>query len=114
MRPSSARTVAASRISADAIAWELGEQSARILRGTRMEDVIFAGTHDRKATGMAEVSLTLVDPDVYDGEVPAEPEIEIENEIPGDDWDEAALRSERRQRNRRVLRRKYSRDKQKR
>jgi chromosome segregation protein len=78
----------------DAIAWVLGEQSARILRGTRMEDVIFAGTHDRKATGMAEVSLTLVDPEVYDGEVSAEPEIEIENEIPGDDWDEAALRSE--------------------
>jgi chromosome segregation protein len=33
-----------------------------------MEDVIFAGTRDRKPTGMAEVSLTLVDPDIYDGQ----------------------------------------------
>jgi len=51
----------------DAITWVLGEQSAKTLRGTKMEDVIFAGTRERKATGMAEVSLTLVDPDVYDG-----------------------------------------------
>ncbi len=76
----------------DAIAWVLGEQSARTLRGARMEDVIFAGTRDRKPTGMAEVSLTLVDPDVFDGEVPAEPEIEVADELPEDDWDEAALR----------------------
>ncbi|MGA2897858.1 MAG: chromosome segregation protein SMC [Acidobacteriaceae bacterium] len=51
----------------DAIMWVLGEQSAKSLRGVRMEDVIFAGTRDRKPTGMAEVSLTLVDPEVYDG-----------------------------------------------
>jgi chromosome segregation protein len=51
----------------DAITWVLGEQSAKTLRGTKMEDVIFAGTRERKATGMAEVSLTLVDPEVYDG-----------------------------------------------
>ena len=50
----------------DAITWVLGEQSAKSLRGIKMEDVIFAGTRDRKATGMAEVSLTLVDPEVYD------------------------------------------------
>ena len=47
--------------------WVLGEQSAKTLRGSKMEDVIFAGTVGRKPTGMAEVSLTLVDPDVYDG-----------------------------------------------
>jgi len=51
----------------DAIAWVLGEQSAKSLRGGRMEDVIFAGTRERKALGMAEVSLTLIDPDIYDG-----------------------------------------------
>jgi chromosome segregation protein len=51
----------------DAVTWVLGEQSAKSLRGAKMEDVIFAGTRERKATGMAEVSLTLVDPDVYDG-----------------------------------------------
>ena len=50
----------------DAISWVLGEQSAKSLRGLKMEDVIFAGTRERKPTGMAEVSLTLVDPEVYD------------------------------------------------
>src|SRR3954463_4352968 len=54
----------------DAITWVLGEQSAKSLRGANMQDVIFAGTRDRKPTGMAEVSLTLVDPEVYDGAVP--------------------------------------------
>ncbi len=53
---------------ADAITWVLGEQSAKSLRGIKMEDVIFAGTRERKPTGMAEVSLTLVDPEVYDGD----------------------------------------------
>src|SRR5437868_13489826 len=53
----------------DAVSWVLGEQSARTLRGTKMEDVIFAGTRERKALGMAEVSLTLIDPDAY-GEGP--------------------------------------------
>src|SRR6185437_2443853 len=58
----------------DAISWVLGEQSARTLRGARMEDVIFAGTRDRKPTGMAEVSLTLIDPEVYEGDHSAAPE----------------------------------------
>ncbi|HEV2444455.1 MAG TPA: chromosome segregation protein SMC [Candidatus Sulfopaludibacter sp.] len=49
----------------DAISWVLGEQSAKTLRGTRMEDVIFAGTRDRKPLGMAYVTMTLVDPEHY-------------------------------------------------
>src|SRR5215471_17205428 len=45
---------------AEAISWVLGEQSAKTLRGSKMEDVIFNGTRDRKPTGMAEVTLTMV------------------------------------------------------
>ncbi len=44
---------------ADAIRWVLGEQSAKILRGAKMEDFIFNGSQTRKATGLAEVSITL-------------------------------------------------------
>ncbi|ADG82908.1 chromosome segregation protein SMC [Thermincola potens] len=43
----------------DAIRWVLGEQSAKILRGAKMEDVIFSGSDKRKPVGMAEVTLTL-------------------------------------------------------
>jgi chromosome segregation protein len=43
----------------DAIRWVLGEQSARYLRGFRMEDVIFSGSSNRKPLSFAEVSLTI-------------------------------------------------------
>ncbi|WP_078380926.1 chromosome segregation protein SMC [Sutcliffiella halmapala] len=43
----------------DAIRWVLGEQSAKSLRGTKMEDIIFAGSDSRKALNIAEVTLTL-------------------------------------------------------
>ncbi|HEY8671130.1 MAG TPA: AAA family ATPase, partial [Terriglobales bacterium] len=79
---------------ADAISWVLGEQSAKTLRGSRMEDVIFAGTRDRKPTGMAEVSLSLIDPEVYDGADKHDPtELELHEEMPADDWDEAEVRA---------------------
>ncbi len=77
----------------DAVSWVLGEQSAKTLRGGKMEDVIFAGTRDRKPLGMAEVSLTLIDPEAYGGPLLAEPEVVIEEN--SSDWDEDRLRAER-------------------
>ncbi len=82
----------------DGVSWVLGEQSAKTLRGGKMEDVIFAGTRDRKPLGMAEVSLTLVDPEAYDGPLPLVPEVEIQDEMPADmaaggDWNEEEVRA---------------------
>src|SRR6266511_3164871 len=51
----------------DAIAWVLGEQGAKALRGGKMEDVIFAGTAGRAPLGRAEVMLTI---DNTDGALP--------------------------------------------
>ena len=78
----------------DGVSWVLGEQSAKSLRGTHMQDVIFSGTRDRKALGMAEVSLTLVDPEAYEGPVPVEPELLVDHDGPAD-WNEDELRRQR-------------------
>ena len=43
----------------DAIRWVLGEQSAKALRCSKMEDVIFNGTQQRKKTGYAQVTLNI-------------------------------------------------------
>ncbi|MGO1182494.1 MAG: chromosome segregation protein SMC [Micrococcaceae bacterium] len=51
----------------DALAWVMGEQGAKNLRGGKMEDVIFAGTSGRSALGRAQVSLTI---DNSDGALP--------------------------------------------
>jgi len=73
----------------DAISWVLGEQSHKSLRAERMSDCIFNGTAKRPPMGLAEVTLTLVDPDLAEAarkvleggsdvpqlaEAPAEPE----------------------------------------
>lgn len=50
---------------ADAIRWVLGEQSPKTLRGSRMEDVIFAGSDGKRPLGYADVSLTLDNSDGY-------------------------------------------------
>jgi chromosome segregation protein len=53
----------------DAIRWVLGEQSAKHIRGDKMEDVIFNGSESRKPLGMAEVTLTLTN---VEGALPSE------------------------------------------
>ncbi|MET0861474.1 MAG: chromosome segregation protein SMC [Microbacterium sp.] len=53
----------------DALAWVMGEQGAKTLRGGKMEDVIFAGTATRGPLGRAEVQLTI---DNSDGVLPIE------------------------------------------
>ena len=78
----------------DGMSWVLGEQSAKSLRGSNMQDVIFAGTRERKALGMAEVTITLVDPEAYEGPIPVEPEVVVDHDGPAD-WDEDELRRQR-------------------
>ncbi len=78
----------------DGVSWVLGEQSAKSLRGSHMQDLIFAGTRERKPLGMAEVTLTMIDPEAYEGPVPVTPEVEVDHEGPAD-WDEAEVRQRR-------------------
>ena len=53
----------------DSIRWVLGEQSMKSLRGAKSEDIIFAGTQNRKSLGFAEASIVI---DNSDGQLPVE------------------------------------------
>ncbi len=57
---------------ADAIAWVLGEQRVKHLRGGAMQDVIFQGSRNRQPSGMAEVVMHMVRDEVLE----SEPDIE--------------------------------------
>ena len=67
---------------ADAITWVLGEQSAKSLRGVRMEDVIFSGSEGRKPGSAAEVTLRLtgltIAPRGAEAEADVEPDLSVE------------------------------------
>jgi chromosome segregation protein len=73
----------------DAISWVLGEQSHKMLRAERMSDCIFNGTAKRPPLGLAQVTLTLVDPELTDAvanvldapeERPGEPVLVVAND----------------------------------
>jgi len=73
---------------ADALTWVLGEQSAKSLRGDKMEDVIFSGSDARKPTGAAEVRLRF-----GNVVVPLSVLKELSEDVPGDTNAAAALRA---------------------
>lgn len=78
---------------ADAIRWVLGEQSYKLLRGKRSEDVVFAGSGKKARMGMAEVSLTINN---TDGVFPLEfPEVVITRRLYRDGESEYLLQNEK-------------------
>jgi len=83
----------------DGVTWVLASRARRRCAGSHMQDLIFAGTRDRKALGMAEVTLTMIDPEAYEGPVAVEPEVVVDHEELGHegpaDWDEQRYRRQR-------------------
>jgi chromosome segregation protein len=75
----------------DGMNWVLGERSAKSLRGAQMQDVISAGTPERKPLGVAEVTLTFVDPAAYEGPVFLQPDLAAGPDDSAD-WDENEMR----------------------
>ncbi|HXX70733.1 MAG TPA: AAA family ATPase, partial [Candidatus Acidoferrum sp.] len=65
----------------DAVSWVLGEQSHKMLRAERMSDCIFNGTARRPPMGLAEVTLTLVDPELSEAVAKV---IEVDPELTGE------------------------------
>ncbi len=73
----------------DAFRWVLGEQSAKTLRGDRMDDVVFKGTTKRKPVGMAEVTVTFTNDD---GRIPIDfDEVAIKRRVTRDGTSEYYL-----------------------
>jgi len=80
----------------DAVKWCLGEQSAKSLRGRSMEDIIFAGSESRNATGVAEVSLTFESGDEpFAGEFARCEEIQITRRLFRDGHSEYLINQQR-------------------
>ncbi len=77
----------------DAIRWVLGEQSAKALRGGKMEDVIFQGTDKRKPLHLCEVSLTFSDCEAQLGT--AYNEVEVSRKVSREDGGEYFLNGKR-------------------
>ncbi len=77
----------------DAIRWVLGEQSAKALRGGKMEDVIFQGTDKRKPLHLCEVSLTFSDCEAQLGT--AYNEVEVSRRVSREDGGEYFLNGKR-------------------
>lgn len=78
---------------ADAVRWVLGEQSVKLLRGKKSEDVIFSGSSKKARMGMAEVTLTIVNDD---NAFPLEfPEIAITRRLYRDGTSEYLLQNDK-------------------
>ncbi len=92
----------------EAISWVIGEQRARALRGAKMEDVIFQGSRNRSASGLAEVLLTMVVREAFEvrstngNEVDLPPEPVVPTEVVPDVAPDSTTNEETPKRSRRL------------